>query len=177
MVEEIEKGTGSSNPESDTDGTAWRERRRFHRREKPPMEFIRLPVMVWDHRAEEWKRGAMRDATLIRDIITLTWTNVTQNTTDNRPDEDEVIDISFARSIAIQVDTASVTNSSTDLDINVETSPDGVKWDTEPYAECNIGDNQIKTFLVTPGPAYMRLRLDENNTGSAGCKCRILIRE
>ena len=75
MVEEIEKDTGSSNPESETEDTAWRERRRFHRHEKPPMEFIRLPVMVWDHRAEEWKRGAMRDATLVRDIITLTWTN------------------------------------------------------------------------------------------------------
>lgn len=112
-----------------------------------------------------------------RPMTTLTWASVTQNTTDNAPDPDTEIDIGHARSIAIQVDTTLTANASGDIDINVETTPDGTNWDSTPYTSTNIGDNAIKTFLVAPGPRRMRLRLDENNSGAGAATCNVFVRE
>ena len=112
-----------------------------------------------------------------RDITTIEWANVIQNTTDNTPDTDTEIDIAHTRSIAIQVDTTATANTSADIDINVETSPEGITWDTVLYTTYNIGDNEIKTFLVEPGPRRMRLRLDENNSGAGSVTCRVFLRE
>lgn len=157
--------------------TMQRMRRRFSKNEAPPMEWLRLPVLVWDPDRPGWEEGRMVDATLIKELVTLTWASITQNTTDNAPDEDEKIDITYAKTIAVQADTTATGNVSSDLDVNVEVTLDGLNWDTVPYAEMNIGDNALKTMIVTPAGRKMRLRVDENNSGAGAVTCRILIRE
>lgn len=98
--------------------------------------------------------------------------------TDTTPDSDTEINIIRAKSIAIQIDTTAAGNVSDDVDINVEASPDGTNWDDVPYAEKNIGDNEVKTFLVEPGPQKIRLRADNNHaTDNAAPAARVLIRE
>ena len=146
-------------------------------KEKKP-EPQRTEVDVFDPKRNKWILAKNNELTWLQEVVEITWTGVTQNTTDNAPDEDKSIDIRFARSIVIQIDTVSVTNASTDLDINVETCVDEAEavWDSTPYAEANIGDAAIKSFLVNPGPRKMRLRLDENNSGAGGAKCRVLVR-
>jgi hypothetical protein len=75
-------------------------------------------------------------------------------------------------------DTISETNVSNDVDINVMTSMDGENYDNVAYTETNLGDNERKTILVNPGPAYMRLRADNNHaTDAAKPAAEILIRE
>jgi len=100
-----------------------------------------------------------------RRSYTFTWTNCT--TTDAAPDTDTVIDCRNAILIVIQIDSTHPSNNSEDFDVNVMASLDGETWDTIPYAERNIGDNEVKTFLVNPGPEKIRLRGDSND-GKAG---------
>jgi len=98
--------------------------------------------------------------------------------TDTAPDTDTVINVIRAKSIAIQIDTTAAGNISNDIDINVEASPDGTNWDDVPYAEKNIGDNEIKTFLVEPGPQKIRLRADNNHASdNAAPAARVMVRE
>jgi hypothetical protein len=98
-------------------------------------------------------------------ISTLTWTNCT--TTNVAPDTtDLVIDVSQAKSIAIQADSTNANSDATSIDINVISSPDGSSYDTTPYAEMNIGDAEVKTMLVEPGPSTIKLRLDKNTGGT-----------
>ena len=109
-------------------------------------------------------------------LVTLAWAAFAP-TTDKAPDTDTEIDISLATSIAIQIDTTAAGNVSNDNDINVETSPDGANWHSVPYAERNIGDAEVKTFLVEPGPKKIRLRADNNHASSnAQITCRVLVR-
>ena len=100
-------------------------------------------------------------------IVTLTWTNTGVNT-DVAPDVDTNIDVSQAKSIAIQANTTHASNTSTSIDVNVEATLDGVTWDTIPYAEMNLGDAEIKTMLVEPGVKTIRLRVDNNAVGTTG---------
>jgi len=109
-------------------------------------------------------------------VVTLTWAAFAP-ATDVAPDTDTEIDISLATSIAIQIDTTASGNVSNDVDINVESSPDGSNWDSVAYAERNIGDNELKTFLVEPGPKKIRLRADNNHASSnAAITCRVVVR-
>jgi len=99
-------------------------------------------------------------------------------TTDKAPDTDTEINIVRAKSIAVQIDTTAAGNVSNDVDINVEASPDGTNWDDVPYAEKNIGDNEVKTFLVEPGPQLIRLRADNNHASdNAAPAVRVMVRE
>jgi len=93
-------------------------------------------------------------------VTTLTWTNCT--TTGVAPATDTAIDVSRAKSIAIQADSTVSANTATDIDVNVIASLDGTTYDTVSYAEMNIGDAEIKTMLVSPGVKNIKLRLDEN---------------
>lgn len=114
---------------------------------------------------------------IIETVVTLTWAAFAP-TTDVVPDTDTEITVEHAASIYIQMDTTAAGNVSDDNDINVESSPDGINWDTEPYAERNIGDNKIKTFLVEPGPKKIRLRADNNHASSnAAITCKVLVRK
>lgn len=109
------------------------------------------------------------------DLVTLVWAAFSP-ATDVTPDVDTEIDISLAASIAIQIDTTAAGNASDDNDINVETTLDGTNWDNVNYAERNIGDNEIKTFLVQPGPYKIRLRADNNHaTDDAVITARVLV--
>ncbi len=98
--------------------------------------------------------------------------------TDVSPDTDTEINVIRAKSIAIQIDTTAAGNVSDDVDINVQASPDGINWDSVPYAASNMGDNEIKTFLVEPGPQKIRLRADNNHASdNAAINARLIIRE
>ena len=103
-----------------------------------------------------------------RGNTTITWTNVTGAGT--APDTDTIIDIRNAVTIAIQVNAAADSNhTAADWDLNVITCPtsDGT-YDTTPYVSFDsFGDDAIKTQLVTPGPSFMKLTLDENAAARA----------
>ncbi len=107
------------------------------------------------------------------DLITLTWASFTP-ATDVKPDTDISIHIDLATSIAIQLDTTLGGNASDDIDINVHAALAGGPWDTVPFAERNIGDAEVKTFLIEPGPKRIRLRAD-NNHGSAAAVITVLV--
>lgn len=99
-------------------------------------------------------------------VITLTWASFSP-ATDVKPDSDFFIDIDLATSIAIQIDTTLSGNASDDIDINVHAALAGGPWDTVPFAERNIGDAEVKTFLIEPGPKRIRLRADNNHASLA----------
>ena len=107
------------------------------------------------------------------EVITLTWASFPP-ATDVAPDADIVIYIDLATSISIQVDTTKAGNASDDIDINVHSTLAGGPWDTVPFAERNIGDAEVKTFLIEPGPKRIRLRAD-NNHGSAAAVITVLV--
>ena len=107
------------------------------------------------------------------EVITLTWASFSP-ATNVKPDTDLEINIDLATSISIQVDTTLGGNASDDIDINVHATLVGGPWDTVPYAERNIGDAEVKTFLIEPGPKRIRLRAD-NNHGSAAAVITVLV--
>lgn len=131
-----------------------------------PVRAIR-DVVIWDSERGEWVPGFNANLKMLPDVVKLKWTN-TGVDTDVDPDEDKEIYVERARHIAIQADTTLASNTSTSFDINVEASMDGQKWDSIPYAEMNLGDNEIKTMLINPGPKYIRLRGDQNASAKTG---------
>lgn len=145
--------------------------------EQPRQGQVIKEIMVWDFDKREWVKGYIRDRARLPDVVELFWDSVAQNTTDKAPQEDKIVDVEKATEIAIQADTTPPDNTSTSVDINVEATLDGSTWDSVPYAEMNLGDNEIKTMLVNPGPKRIRLRLDENNTGVAECRVKVKVRE
>lgn len=86
--------------------------------------------------------------------------------TNKAPDVDTEIDIRNAKEIAIQVDATSDTNhTATDWDLNIITSPvAGGTYDTTPYQEWNFLNDAVETLELPTGPAFMKLRLDENGS-------------
>ena len=114
---------------------------------------------------------------IVEDVVTLTWTAFAP-ATDAAPDTDTEIDVEFADTIYIEIDTTATGNVSDDVDINVESSPDGTNWDSTPYAERNAGDNETVPFLVETGPKKIRLRADNNHaTDNAAPVARVLVRK
>ncbi len=132
-----------------------------------PAEPFSRDVIFWDDLAETWRTGKKNTILSPEPLVTITWTNTGANT-DVTPDTDTEVDIEFAQRITVQIDSTDGNNTSTDFDVNIETSLDGRIWDTEPYAERNIGNGKLVTFLVTPGPKKMRLRGDNNDAGTTG---------
>jgi hypothetical protein len=108
-------------------------------------------------------------------ITTITWTNAT--TTNVTPDADTEVNVEQAKSIAIQVDSTDTDSIATSIDVNVMATLDGTTWDSVPYAETNIGDNEVKTILVAPGPLKIRLRLDSNSSTRADVTAKVKILE
>jgi hypothetical protein len=103
---------------------------------------------------------------IIEKVYIYHWTNKPQGT-NHTPDSDHWFVLRKAKSIYIQLDTLTDTNNtSTDIDLNIYTDMNTLDWDTIPYAEKNIGNDQIKSFLITPGPYRMLLRLDNNAAGT-----------
>ena len=143
--------------------------------EIPPVEVVNREIAVYDPETQSWKRGRRADLFIPQDVVVLTWTN-TGVATNVTPDTDLIIDTLYATRIAIQIDTTNPNNTSGDIDINVHATLDGIAWDTIPYAERNIGDKQIKTFLVEVCPRAIRLRLDNNAAATTGyATARVLV--
>lgn len=110
-------------------------------------------------------------------VVTLTWAAFAP-ATDKTPDTDTSIDVRQAKTITVQIDTTAAGNVSNDNDVNIEATLDDTNWDSVPYAEKNIGDNEIKTFLVAPGPKTIRLRADNNHASSnAAITARVYVRK
>jgi len=141
----------------------------------PPKEV--QDVIIWDLDKREWVKGYRKDIERLPKEYEFLWDSIAQNTTNEPPKVDTIINIERASSIAVQADTTPAHNVSTSVDINIMASIDGVKFDTVPYAEMNLGDAEIKTMLVAPGPLRIRLRLDENNVGVAECRVKVKVRE
>jgi hypothetical protein len=84
---------------------------------------------------------------------------------------DYAIPVAGCKSIAITGDTSPTDNTATDLDINVIASVDGgTTFDdgvNHIYTSKNFGDAEQGTFLATPGPTHIKLRVDENGAGNA----------
>lgn len=137
------------------------------RREIPPVELINREVEVYDPALRKWLRGRRIGPKVPLDLVKITWTNTGANT-NVTPDHDAEIDVTYAKSIAIQVDTTATGNTSNDFDVNVMADVGDGIFDTVPYAEANIGDAEVKTFLVTPGIKRIRLRGDNNAAASTG---------
>jgi len=134
-------------------------------------------VQIYDFQRREWEKGYRTDLVRLPKVYDYFWDSVAQNQTNVAPQDDKIIDIERALSVAVQADTTPADNASTSVDINVMASIDGVKWDSVPYAEMNLGDAQVKTMLINPGPLKIRLRLDENNVGVAECRVLVKVRE
>jgi len=119
-----------------------------------------------------------REGTSVRslsesDVVTYTWSAFASGA-DTAPDTDTTIDVSQDETIQVQGDTTPAANLSDDVDIKVYGSPDGSVWDTEHMAGMNLGDNQIKTILVTPGVKEIRLRARNNHaSNNAAPKARV----
>lgn len=79
---------------------------------------------------------------------------------------DTVLELGLYDDITLQIDSDSDANhTATDYDINVITSPDQVTWDknANPYQSWNLNAvDIITTKNLTTGPAYGKLRCDEN---------------
>lgn len=133
----------------------------------PPVEVASRDVRAWVSRLRDWLPGRRLDFAVPLPIVEVNWTDTGVNT-DVTPDRDVEIDVTYARSIAIQIQSTHVSNTSTDFDVNVEASVEKGVWDTQPYAEANIGNSEIKTFLIESGPAYIRLRGDNNAAATTG---------
>lgn len=106
----------------------------------------------------------------------LTWVNATA--TNAAPGTDTEIDLRNAKEISIQVDAASDSNhTATDWDLNVMTSPvSGGTLDTTVYQEWNFGNDAIATKLLSPGPNFMKLRLDENGANRADVTVTVIVK-
>ena len=134
-------------------------------------------IFIWDFKRAEWVKGYRKDVERLPEEYSFFWNSVAKNTSMAVPQHDLVIDVERASSIAVQADTTPADNTSTSVDINVMASIDEAVWDTVPYAEMNLGDAEVKTMLVNPGPLKIRLRLDENNKGVAECRVLVKVRE
>jgi hypothetical protein len=134
-------------------------------------------VQIYDVKTKTWVRGYRKDVSKLPVVYEVTWTNCT--TTDKAPDgQDLEIDVEKAGEILIQADSTATLSTGTSIDINVESTPDGTTWDSTPYAEMNIGDAEVKTMLVAPGPQKIRLRLDYNSGGTrADVTVKVKVRE
>ena len=134
-------------------------------------------VFIWDFKKAEWVKGFRKDLERLPEEYSFFWDSVAKNTSMAVPQNDIVIDVERASSIAVQADTTPADNTSTSVDINVMASIDEAVWDTVPYAEMNLGDAEVKTMLVNPGPLKLRFRLDENNIGIAEAYVKVKVRE
>ncbi len=97
---------------------------------------------------------------------------------------DSAINVLDAESIAVQTDpdNLSASHASTDWDMNViatvnendavyDDGADGI------YAESNGDVSGIRTFLVSPGPDLIKLRLDENSSNAAHVRAYVTVRK
>lgn len=134
-------------------------------------------IMIYNFETRKWQKGYRKDIAKLPEIYTFKWTNCT--TTNKAPDGKDVeINIEKAEAVAIQADSRDANSDATSTDVNIMASVDGVVYDSTPYAEMNIGDAEVKTMLINPGPLKIKLRLDYNSGGSrADVTVKVKVRE
>lgn len=118
--------------------------------------------VIFDRPTRKWEYGERRDRVLAMTLYTWFWSDVQADCQDVAPDVDYILDVEFCESIYIQCSTVNALTVGANTDFNVETSPDGVNWDTIPFATINLGANVVASMLVAVGMRYIRMRLDEN---------------
>jgi len=74
-----------------------------------------------------------------------------------------VIDIAGVKNMTISV----INGKSTNLDIVVYCSYDGTTFDTLAYASMNVGASVNKTLAVNTGPAYIKIKIANNDAVNA----------
>lgn len=144
---------------------------------QPSQPLVVQDVQIWDFLTKKWIKGYRKDVERLPQVYEFFWDSVVASATDQAPFQDIIIDVERATSIAVQADTTPSDNVSTSVDINVECSLDGAVWDTVPYVEMNLGDAEVKTMIVPPGPLQIRLRLDNNIASVAECRAKVKVRE
>ncbi|RLE66993.1 MAG: hypothetical protein DRJ38_00035 [Thermoprotei archaeon] len=75
----------------------------------------------------------------------------------------QAFDCERARTIVLQVIHNYDESESTDLDVLVYTSIDGVTFDTEPYTGLNIGSDTVKSIPISPGFRYAKIFVRNND--------------
>lgn len=80
-------------------------------------------------------------------------------------DVSDPVYVEGAEAIALTVDHNLTGSNSTDLDIIIYTSEDGVDFDNISYASMNLGAGQKKTIPITVGPRFVEVKV-VNNDGS-----------
>jgi hypothetical protein len=77
------------------------------------------------------------------------------------------IRVEDAASLALTVKHNLAGSNSTNLDVYVYSSEDGVDFDTEPYVSLNVGAQQRKTIPITPGVRFIRVKVENKDTSNA----------
>jgi len=72
-----------------------------------------------------------------------------------------------AEKLTIVIDHKWTTSNSTNLDILLYSSMDGVKFDTVPYQSWNLGAQEILSRPITPGPIFLKVKVDNKDTANA----------
>jgi hypothetical protein len=99
---------------------------------------------------------------------TFTWDDFALGTA-QAPDTDTVIPGDKVDGLFVQGKTTISTNTSTDVDFYLISSPDDSSagsYDTEKFAAMNLGDGQVKSMIVSGIPGFYKMRANNNNTGS-----------
>lgn len=81
--------------------------------------------------------------------------------------ETETIDVRTMSALALTCDHNRTGSDSTDLDIEVFTSFDNVKWDNIAYASMNLGAAKVKSIPVQAGVAYAKVKATNKDASNA----------
>lgn len=81
--------------------------------------------------------------------------------------QSEAIDVRGAKDILLTLNHNITGSDSTDIDIEVFASYDGVTFDNEPYMSMNVAASKVKSVPIATGPAYIRWKLTNNDVGNA----------
>ena len=129
---------------------------------RPDQEVLAKDVYVWDADRGVWDYGERRDFVVAMPLYRWDWINVQGGCLDEPPFRDFILLVEFCESIYLMCSTIGPNTVGANTDFNVETSPDGVNWDTVPFATINLGANATASMLVQPGMKYIRMRIDNN---------------
>jgi len=103
---------------------------------------------------------------LRRDEHSFTFPSIATTSQNQLPATDSAIDIRNAKKIVIQVDRSATTFASDSFDLNVISRPeDATTYDTEPFFQITvIASGSVISSTCPTGPAYIKLRADNNST-------------
>lgn len=116
-----------------------------------------------------WKRASVSEV--------LVWTNTGVNS-NVLPDTDIELDVQFAKTVHVQVDTTHTSNTTTSVTIDAQSSIDGIVWDTLPLVTQSFVDGGIRSFVIEPSSLLLRFRLTNSDAlTTAYVTARIFVRK